>query len=302
MSTLKELRTRIKSVTSTQKITSAMKMVASAKLRRAQENINKSRPYAKHFKNMAIKALTHLKELEQMPVMITGTAMAPAFILGIGSDRGLCGAYNANVVREMIQLQRILKVRGVESILFPIGRKIGDLLASHQFMDQYSHDLLQYYLKLQACDIDPDDLCAFIIRSIEDLSVGSVYVVTGHFKSILSQPVETLQLIPLDLDDYIDEKNLAEIDGNGNASTIFEPEISKLLPKILQHNLKTQIKMLILENSACEHAARMTAMDNASRNARDMIATLKLRYNQGRQTQITNELIEILSGASECQN
>ncbi|MDP3372237.1 MAG: ATP synthase F1 subunit gamma [Candidatus Paracaedibacteraceae bacterium] len=292
MNNLKDLRVRIKSVKSTQKITSAMKMVANAKLRKAQERVLHGMLYSRKFKSVLNHVINSSHEVESAPLLQAGNECAPAFILAIATDRGLCGGYNANVMKEVRALAEGLKEKHKEIMIATFGRKVESALkrecSTHNF-DVIVHEL-------QAANFDHAslnfkhivDLAAEIIDLLHTGKIGSVYVVTGHLKSIIQQPIKTTQLVPL-----IKEKKEENIE-----YTIFEPKYEDLIMQLLTQNLIAQLNTLFLDNTACEHAARMTAMDNATRNARDMIQNLQLRYNQGRQEQITNELNEIISGSN----
>ncbi len=291
MSTLKELRLRIKSVKSTQKITSAMKMVASAKLRRAQDTLFKSIKFTTSFSRFTrdVAALARTEGLTS--TLLTGHASGVVLIVGIGAHRGLCGSYTTNVAREMRQLANTLKKHGKTPLFFPIGRKLHEVFAHDNFTQDYPTHLLTFYYRMQASSCDVHTLHKTLLCYIAEKEIGEIHLVTGKFKSVLSQPIETRTLLPFPYQ---------ETQGHHADLRMMEcePHVGKLLPKVLEINLLVQLQILLIENNVCEQAARMSAMDNASKNARDMIDRLQLDYNQKRQSQITNELIEILAGAS----
>ena len=289
MSTLKELRTRIKVVKSTQKITAAMKMVATAKLKRAQERAELGRPYADSFQTLLQRVLLTVRDCDIMSPLYKNTG-TKTLIIGIGTDRGLCGAYNTNIVREVKDVAKTITREGGSIVVVGIGRKVHDVL-KREFVDHsVSFSASTVFEKSIPTLGHVEAIAAEIMEWLEAGIISKVSVVTGHLKSLISQPIKVSRLVPLLSDETTDTYDEMPY-------TLFEPKPEKLIPQMLVHNFVIQLNRLFAENTACEHAARMAAMDNASRNARDMIQKLQLRYNQGRQAQITNELIEIISGA-----
>ncbi len=289
MSTLKELRTRIKVVKSTQKITAAMKMVATAKLKRAQERAESGRPYADSFQTLLQRVLLMPHDDDVASPLYRNTE-SKMLILAIGTDRGLCGAYNTNIIREVKEVATTVMREGGSVLVAGIGRKIHDVL-KREFVDSsISFSVPTVFEKSIPTLGHVEEIATEIMGWLDAGVMGRVCVVTGHLKSLISQPIRMSRLVPLLSDETTDTHNEMPY-------TLFEPRPEKLIPQMLVHNFMIQLNRLFAENSACEHAARMAAMDNASRNARDMIQKLQLRYNQGRQAQITNELIEIISGA-----
>lgn len=285
MSGLKDLRMRIKSVKSTQKITSAMKMVAAAKLRKAQERAEKSRPYAAGIKNMLNTALQVWPDYGIPPVLLTGNPKAGAeLVIVVTSDRGLCGGFNTNIVREV---KNLLCQRDEENIpvkLFCIGRKGYELL-------KRDHAKKIIAVESEFAKTTPQyDQVALISKKLETFLeegvVGRIRVVYSTFKSAISQEITQLGLVPFEIQ-KIAEKAIAD----------YEPGHLEIVSTLLSQNLTTQLLEILLETNASEHGARMTAMDNATRNARDVIQRLELTYNRTRQAYITKELIEIISGA-----
>lgn len=299
MTTLKDLRVRIKSVKSTQKITSAMKMVASAKLKKAQDRLEHSRTYAQGFKCALHHALhNNMQDIDQLPLLLSGGTKGVPFILAIATDRGLCGGYNTSIAREVKALIKRLEEgnQGQPVLIGAIGRKVKITLQRECDARKINATFFDFKSPVNFTQAVGD--FAQISRVGEEITslleagvINSVHVVTGRFKSIISQPIAVRQLVP-----FIDTS--ATIDDADVPFTIFEPKLEILMKLMVSHNFVVQLDMLFLENTVCEHAARMTAMDNATRNARDMISDLQLRYNQGRQAQITNELNEIIAGSN----
>ena len=293
MPSLKEYRLRIRSVRSTQKITKAMKMVAAAKLRRAQEQAQAARPYAERMERM----------LASLAASVRGSAGAPALLAGTGSDRrhlvivatsdrGLCGSFNSSIVREARRVIRGLLADGKEVSILCVGRKGRDQLrrdfARHIVgtIDEVGRKRLGF-----ADAVRVTDRVAGMF-SAGEFDVASV--VYNRFKSAISQIVTVQQLIPLPPPA---EAEARPEDGEAKALYEFEPSEERILDELLPRNLRVQMFRALLENAASEQGARMTAMDNATRNAGDMINGLTQSYNRQRQAVITKELIEIISGA-----
>ena len=299
MANLKELKNRITSVTSTQKITKAMQMVAAAKLRRAQEAAENSRPYAQRMERMIASVAANLPSLDTAPPLVVGTGKDDVhLLLVVTAERGLCGAFNTNIIRSVQKDTRALRDAGKTVKLFCVGRK------GQEGLRRDFGDLIVEYVTLR----DVKQLSFSDIRSIaEKLSKmftdGEFDVCTLYFnafKSVISQVVTDQQLIPVKLPEA--EAESAENAGGdaddlGGAIYEYEPEENDLLGVLVPRNISVQIYRSLLESGAAEQAARMTSMDNATRNAGDMIDSLTLTYNRTRQAIITKELIEIVSGA-----
>lgn len=285
MSGLKDLRMRIKSVKSTQKITSAMKMVAAAKLRKAQERAEKARPYAAGIKNMMTASLQVWPDFGKPPVLLAGNPRAGAeLIIVVTSDRGLCGGFNTNIVREVKSLLRQRDEENIPVKLFCIGRKGYELLRR-----DHAKKIIAVESELTKTVLQFEQI-RMISRKLEQLLeegvVGKIRAVYSIFKSAISQEITQSALVPLEIQ-AICEASITD----------YEPDQLELVNSLLPQNLATQLFQIVLETSASEHGARMTAMDNATRNARDVIQRLELTYNRTRQAYITKELIEIISGA-----
>ncbi|MGH7085769.1 MAG: F0F1 ATP synthase subunit gamma [Acetobacteraceae bacterium] len=295
MPSLKALRTRINSVKSTQKITSAMKMVAASKLRRAQAQAEAARPYAERMERM----------LAELQLSVTGNEAAPRLLIGTGkdqthlivamtADRGLCGAFNTNVGRMVRNLTRRLEAEGKKVKLFAVGRKGRDYLR-REFADRIVADVSLAGRKR----LEFADAAAIAERITGMLQAGEFDVcsiVYNRFRSVISQITTETRLIPAPLP----EARPGEAPPAGavqRAAYEFEPEQEDILARLLPRNLAIQLYRALLESAASEQGARMRAMDSATRNAGDMINRLTLNYNRTRQANITKELIEIISGA-----
>ncbi len=290
MASLKELKNRIASVKSTQKITKAKQMVAAAKLRRAQEATEASKPYATRMANVVANLTASMGEGSSGPKLLAGTGSDQIHLLiMMTAERGLCGGFNANTAKlTRAEIQR-LQGEGKTVKLLTVGKKGRDALKR-----DYS-DLMVDHVDLSQAK---DKFTPFAIGLGSDLSTrydaGEFDVATlifAEFKNVLSQPPKAAQLIPAKA-----PEDAEQIDLNGAIYT-YEPSEPEILETLLPRYLNTQILSAMMENAAGEQAASMAAMDNATRNAGEMIDSLSLKYNRARQAQITKELIEIISGA-----
>ncbi|SVB50177.1 uncharacterized protein METZ01_LOCUS203031 [marine metagenome] len=295
MANLKELKNRITSVTSTQKITKAMQMVAAAKLRRAQEAAENSRPYAQRMERMIASVASNLPSLDAAPPMVVGTGKDDVHLLVVvTAERGLCGAFNTNIVRTVRARARELKDSGKTVKLFCVGRKGQESLRRDMEDDIVEYVTLRDVKQLSFADIR--QVAEKVSQMFADGEFDVCTVYFNAFKSVISQVVTDQQLIPVKLPDPDAEADEDMVD-LGGAIYEFEPEENDLLGVLVPRNISIQIYRSLLESSAAEQAARMTSMDNATRNAGDMIDALTLTYNRTRQAIITKELIEIVSGA-----
>ena len=295
MANLKELKNRITSVTSTQKITKAMQMVAAAKLRRAQEAAENSRPYAQRMERMIASVASNLPSLDAAPPMVVGTGKDDVHLLVVvTAERGLCGAFNTNIVRTVRARARELKDSGKTVKLFCVGRKGQESLRRDMEDDIVEYVTLRDVKQLSFADIR--QVAEKISQMFADGEFDVCTVYFNAFKSVISQVVTDQQLIPVKLPDPDAEADENSVD-LGGAIYEYEPEENDLLGVLVPRNISVQIYRSLLESSAAEQAARMTSMDNATRNAGDMIDALTLTYNRTRQAIITKELIEIVSGA-----
>jgi F-type H+-transporting ATPase subunit gamma len=288
MASLQDLKTRIKSVKSTQKITAAMKMVAAAKLRRAQESAEAGRPYATRM-GQVISSLASKANKESAPPLLVGNGKEQTHLLVVMSaDRGLCGGFNGSITRAT--RNEVARLRGENKTvkLFMVGRKSADALR-RELGDIYMESLEG----IQGTSVsygDADSIGQTIRDGFEAGDFDVCSIIYNKFKSVIAQEVTKTQLIPAQIDMTAETDTLS-------VSYEYEPEEEELLNALLPRGISTQIYSSLLESSASELAARMTAMDNATRNAGDLIDRLTLIYNRTRQATITKELIEIISGA-----
>ncbi len=293
MPSLKDLRGRINSVKSTQKITSAMKMVAASKLRRAQSQAEAARPYAERMQRMVAALTASAANLPNAPELLVGTGRDRTHLLiAVTADRGLAGAFNANVGRATRTLARRLQSEGKTVKIITVGRKGRDYLR-RDLPDM----LLEGISFAGRKSIGFEDAHALGARVTEMLRHGEFDVCTliyNRFVSVMSQIVTEQPLIPAVLPDAEENTSLPT---RAQAVYEFEPDEETLLARLLPQSLAVQLYRAMLESQAGEHGARMTAMDNATRNAGKMIQRLTLNYNRTRQANITKELIEIISGA-----
>ena len=295
MPNLKDLKNRIDSVKSTRKITSAMKMVAAAKLRRAQEAAESARAYSERMDTVLRSLAGSFAGMEGGPQLLAGTGDDKTHLVVVfTSDRGLCGGFNGTIVRESRRLVHDLKGQGKIVKLLCVGRKGADLLKS-----EFRGDIIDSVIGVGGKKgIEYHEATAISDRITEMFEAGEFDVcsiVFNKFQSAMTQIVTTQQLIPFASDEADGGENSDS--GELKAAYEFEPEESEILEVLLPKNLGVQIFQAMLESSASEHGSRMTAMDNATRNAGDMIDKLTLTYNRSRQAAITSELIEIISGA-----
>ena len=287
MANLKDLKTRINSVKSTQKITAAMKMVAAAKLRRAQEAAESGRPYANRMRrvtaNLAAKA-----DVNSAPALLVGNGKSATHLLVvISADRGLCGGFNGSITRQTRTEVTRLQDEGKTVKLLMVGRKSADALRR-----EYGKQFIDSFEGIQGTSVSFSDAASLADTIRTGFEAGDYDVCTmiyNKFVNAITQEITLTQLIPA-------ETNAVD-DSDANVNYEYEPEEDELLDSLLPRNLSTQLYSALLESSAAELAARMTAMDNATRNAGDLSDRLTLGYNRTRQAAITSELIEIISGA-----
>jgi F-type H+-transporting ATPase subunit gamma len=293
MPSLKDLKTRINSVKSTQKITSAMKMVAAAKLRRAQDSAERGRPYADRMQQI-INSLAGKADPSSAPQLLVGNGQDKTHLLVVVSaDRGLCGGFNGAITRQT--RTEVARLRGEGKIvkLLMVGRKSADALRR-----ELGESYIEALEGIQGTSVAFADAASIGDKVRSGFEAGEFDVCTvifNKFKSAISQEVTLKKLIPAEVDES-DPADDRQADDQG-VSYEYEPEEEELLAAVLPRNISTQIYSALLESSAAELAARMTAMDNATRNAGDLIDRLTLVYNRTRQATITKELIEIISGA-----
>jgi F-type H+-transporting ATPase subunit gamma len=291
MASLKDLRIRIRSVRSTQKITSAMKMVAASRLRRAQEQAEAARPYATRMERMLASLAANLRGQTNASRLLAGTGSDTVHLLVVAtSDRGLAGGFNASILRETRRTIRALQSAGKTVKLLTIGRKGRDSLRRDQsrMIVESRTDVGRPSLTFEQAHAIAERLLALFAEGQFDVCT----IIFNRFRSAMTQTVTKQQLIPFAPPEAA--ANPAQASG---AIYEFEPEEAEILGELLPRNLAVQIFTALLENAASEQGARMTAMDNATRNAGDMIDRLTITLNRSRQAAITKELIEIISGA-----
>ena len=287
MPSLKDLKVRIKSVKSTQKITKAMKMVAAAKLRRAREAAEAARPYAVAMEGMVSRLATAAAGQANLPKLLAGTGQDKTELLVVvTADRGLSGAFNSSVVRAARKYIREQQAAGKTVKLYAVGRKGRDWLS------EYKDAMIGSRTDLAKTTNYPtaDSIAQEIFAELEAGHIDRITMVYNQFKSVISQIVTFQQLMPLAVKKQ-EESTVAPLPYE------FEPSEEEILADLLPRNFAMQLFSAMLENNAGFYGAQMNAMENATKNAGEMIKKLTLKYNRTRQANITKELIEIISGA-----
>jgi F-type H+-transporting ATPase subunit gamma len=293
MPSLKALRVRIASVRSTQKITSAMKMVAASRLRRAQEQAEAARPYSQRMERVLASLAGRMQGMAGAPRLLAGTGKDDVHLLIVAtSDRGLAGGFNGSILREARRRIRDLDDTGKTVKVLTIGRKGRDSL--RRDYARLIHDSLTDIGRRRVSFEEARDIAGRVLAMYAAGEFDVCSIVFNRFRSAITQIVTVQQLIPFSPPAV---SNTAEAPNLAGAIYEFEPEEDEILAELLPNNLAVQIYTALLENAASEQGARMTAMDNATRNAGDMIDRLTTNYNRTRQAVITKELIEIISGA-----
>jgi F-type H+-transporting ATPase subunit gamma len=293
MPSLKDIKTQINSVGSTKKITSAMKMVAASKLRRSQEKAEAARPYSSRLEEMLSSLASSATSGEGIIKLLTGTGNDQNYIVvPVSADRGLCGGFNSSINRETFRLVKSLEGNGKKVQLMPVGKK------SRDFFNRVMKDqIIESFVDLNVSSTGYESALN-ISNKLQELYFEGKFdkciLVFNKFKSAISQEVTQQQLIPLDVSNSEKEE---EKENSSNAIYDYEPDEETILKDLLPKNVSIQIFKVLLESDAGEQGARMAAMDNATRNAGEMIDSLTLKYNRTRQAFITKELIEIISGA-----
>mgnify|MGYP001158470805 FL=1 len=287
MPSLKDLRNRIDSVKSTRKITLAMKMVAASKLKKAQGLAEKGRDYSRGLDDIAKGLVASLDNKDNI-FLGSDSKNDKTLVLVISSDRGLCGGLNSSLIKKAKLLLNDLEKSNKKITLMCIGKKGYDLLYS--FNKKYFNSDTKFVLISDMDYQSTEELGLNILANFYDRKFEECYIFYNFFKSVISQEVVKKKLIPY-------EENSYEVEKQDTVFYEYEPDEETVLSKILPKNFIVQMYKAILESRASEQGARMTAMDNASRNAGEMIDNLSLSYNRQRQAMITKELIEIISGA-----
>ena len=288
MASLDDLKKRISSVKSTQKITKAMKMVAAAKLRRAQESAERGRPYSEKMNNIILNLSSGVSDKENAPKLLSGTGDDKVHLcVVLTADRGLCGGFNSNIIKKAKSyFQKILN-EGKTLKIITVGSKGYD-----QLKRQYNDKIVNKISFKESKNInffDAEKVSKIIIESFQKNEFDVCTIFYNKFKNVITQIPQAQQIIPL--------KSSETGNDNEKDNYEFEPEEDEILGNLLPKNISTQIFKAMLENSASEQGSRMSAMDNATRNAGEMVDKLTIQYNRSRQAAITKELIEIISGA-----
>ena len=289
MPSLDDLKKRIKSVRSTQKITKAMKMVAAAKLRKAQENAEKGRPYSKKMQNIILNLTRSISDPKNSPKLLSGTGNDKTYLcVVLTADRGLCGGFNTNICKlAKTSFKKILNEQKNLKII-TVGSKGFD-----QIKREYGKHVIKKYSfkeKKQITFKEADTVGNEIIRLFNQNEFDKCILFFNNFKNVITQIPQAQQIIPVDnKSSESKEENFLPYE--------FEPDEDEILEDLLPKNISTQVFKAFLENAASEQGSRMTAMDNATRNAGDLVDKLTINYNRSRQASITKELIEIISGA-----
>ena len=289
MPSLDDLKKRIKSVKSTQKITKAMKMVAAAKLRKAQENAERGRPYSRKMQNIILNLTNSINDPQNAPKLLIGTGDDKKYLcVVLTADRGLCGGFNSNICKlAKINFKKILGE----------GKTLKIITVGTKGLDQIKREYGKYVIKkfsfkekkqisFNEAKIVGDEIISLFNQNEFDKCI----LFYNNFKNVITQIPQAQQIIPA-------ESNSSEKTDEKTLSYEFEPDEDEILEDLLPKNISTQIFKALLENAASEQGSRMTAMDNATRNAGDLVDKLTINYNRSRQASITKELIEIISGA-----
>ena len=287
MASLDDLKKRIASVKSTQKITKAMKMVAAAKLRKAQESAEKGRPYSEKMNNVILNLSGGISDKENAPKLLAGTGQDKVHLCVVmTSDRGLCGGFNSNIIKKAKSYFSKILDENKELKIITVGSKGNDQL-KRIYGDKIIENI-SFKESKNANYFDADKVGKIIIEKFEAGEFDVCTIFYNKFKNVITQIPQAQQIIPLN-----DEEN----ENSSDESYEFEPDEDEILSNLLPKNISTQIFKAMLENSASEQGSRMSAMDNATRNAGEMVDKLTIEYNRSRQAAITKELIEIISGA-----
>jgi len=286
MATLRDIRRRIKGVQNTEQITKAMKMVAAAKLRRAQENVISARPYARKISGLVDHLLTD--ELKENNPLIVEKAVKKVLIVVLTSDKGLCGAFNTNILKEAVRLiGEDLIPQQIEYSMYCIGKKGFDFFRKRDYSIKGNTLGIFGHLKFT----DALEISNEIISGYLNGEYDKIVIVYNEFKSVVRQEIVREQYLPIAFGEMEKVKS-------SSADYIFEPTQKEIIDSLLPKHLQSQMWRILLESNASEYGARMTAMDNASTNAKELIRSLKITYNKARQAAITKEILEVVSGAN----
>ena len=294
MATLRDIRRRIKGVQNTEQITKAMKMVAAAKLRRAQENVVSARPYARKISGLVNHLLTD--ELSETNPFLVEKTIKKVLVVVLTSDRGLCGAFNANILKEAVrfigeELSPLSPPMGevglIEYSMYCIGKKGFDFFRKRDYAIAGNTLGVFGHLKFADALAISNEIISGYLKGEYD----KIVVVYNEFKSVVRQEIVREQFLPISFGETEKVKH-------SSIDYIFEPSQKEIIDSLLPQHLHSQMWRMLLESNASEYGARMTAMDNASTNAKELIRSLKITYNKARQAAITKEILEVVSGAN----
>ena len=289
MASLDDLKKRIKSVKSTQKITKAMKMVAAAKLRKAQDSAEKGRPYSQKMQNIILNLTKSISDPQNAPKLLIGTGQDKTYLcVVLTADRGLCGGFNSNICKlAKINFKKIIG-EGKELKIITVGIKGLDQIKREY--GKYIIKKINFKDKKKITFNEAEIIGKEIIKLFNDEQFDKCILFYNNFKNVMTQIPQAQQIIPA-------EKNTVKEEDDKSLSYEFEPDEDEILEDLLPKNISTQVFKAFLENAASEQGSRMTAMDSATRNAGDLVDKLTINYNRSRQASITKDLIEIISGA-----
>ena len=288
MPSLDDLKKRIKSVKSTQKITKAMKMVAAAKLRKAQENAEKGRPYSQKMQNIILNLTRSISDPQNAPKLLVGTGIDKTHLcVVLTADRGLCGGFNSNICKLAKSSFKKILSEGKNLKIITVGSKGLDQIKREY--EKYIVKKFSFKDKKQITFKEAEIIGNEIINLFKKNEFDKCILFNNNFKNVITQIPQAQQIVPADKTPIKENKE--------NLAYEFEPEEDEILEDLLPKNISTQVFKAFLENAASEQGSRMTAMDNATRNAGDLVDKLTINYNRSRQASITKELIEIISGA-----
>ena len=291
MPSLDDLKKRITSVKSTQKITKAMKMVATAKLRKAQENAEKGRPYSERMNNIILNLSSGISDRENSSKLLIGTGKDDIHLcVVLTADRGLCGGFNTNIIKKAKSFFEKINKEGKKLKIITVGMKGYD-----QLKRNYKESIIEKISFKDSKNVnyfDADKVGKMVLEMFEKGEFDVCSIFYNRFKNVMTQIPQKQQIIPLKAEESTEEK-----DTKDEINYEFEPDEDEILSNLLPKNISTQIFKAMLENSASEQGSRMSAMDNATRNAGEMVDKLTIEYNRSRQAAITKELVEIISGA-----
>jgi F-type H+-transporting ATPase subunit gamma len=284
MATLRDIKRRIEAVKNTQQITKAMKMVAASKLRKAQSKMLEMRPYSEKMKD-TLSSLASAAGIESHP-LLTPRARKTVEIVVLTSDKGLCGAFNSNILKTSEKFIKERKKEGFNVSLTIVGKK------AHDYFKRRNENVRKSWVGLSGkiAYHDAQEIAKDIISSYLDETIDEVLLLYNEFMTVMTQEVRTAKLLPYSSDDHSEKAS------EPSAVFIYEPSQEEIYNQLLPKNIEIQVFRAILESQASEEAARMTAMENATQNANEMISTLTLQYNKARQASITAELMDIVGG------